>query len=1035
MRGTFARLCLVVCLPAAALARPAPDPEPDRPTGARYVGGPADAVAKAAVDTVVVLGPWGSAAPANGAFETPSGAPDWNGWTTIDNTADNYLAWHADTFHAVTGNWSAWCGDPDLPSCSVGWDEVGGYGNNWNEYLEWRGTVDDPAQPCTVTVSAVANLDTEPGYDYAYITCEKSGSQFVDLWSGFGAADSLAIGGQTVYQPGEYLGDAGDEVSVLFRFISDGGFSGEDCFWPNDGAIQLDDVAITLSNGTGYATDFEDGTLGQLVQVVDAGVGNFAALWTGLDDLDPCRQNATSQVAFIDDGLVVPGTGGSPCISWCYGPGGWVVNTTGGLATHRFPPTRYPDRSHLDNAVISPPLAWPDPGLSGARVSYDVYRHEDLTADSPGVFYFLSVRSVDTGDPADLDYASWRRFYPGGEGHGGPDYHREEADVSGLLRSGATHVQVRLTAYQYGWYYGYTGNDATPAPYFDNVRLVAYDRTGPDLTANAGNLAGDAFPSRGSVDLTDLGANNVPVWTAYSYVWSGPYEPMTVTCEPAGRYGELTGPPQIHWRLQRNPLFDPWRTAGLPDQGSMDCTQNGSSSNQWTVALPDSGFLFPGDRLHYCFTATQTGGGADGTTILPADTTGFSTFTDYPAYDGGYDPGFSIRALPTVTEDPQAPGTYVTPNTLFWHDSGNPADWPAWTRAFHESGLLGTGDLDVFRTQAAAAGLKNGLGGRATDAQLAFYDGLIYTSGEMTMGTIHGLDPGSTTSPDAVRLDTWLRSGGKGLVAFGNDLASSLALGTAQQTAFLADWFGCTVDDRDVRPLIGGQTSPRVVGVPPNPVLSSVSSWVAYGGGCSSPEVPEGAGDLVRDRFDALVPAGLTLRIAEWAGADGTPGGWPYAAAVANDAALFGARVVLVPTDFPQIRTDPDEGAKAAPYPPARTRLLMDLSGWAGFAPDGPVDVTPVPEAAVFAVEQAPNPFNPTTIIRWSGAGSGPLAVRVYDVRGRLVRRLHEGPAPAAGAVTWDGAAADGGAMASGVYFYEVRRGDDVRVGKMALVK
>ena len=35
---------------------------------------------------------------------------------------------------------------------------------------------------------------------------------------------------------------------------------------------------------------------------------------------------------WIEDGGVVPGTGGTPCITWCYGPEGFVTNGTGGVS-------------------------------------------------------------------------------------------------------------------------------------------------------------------------------------------------------------------------------------------------------------------------------------------------------------------------------------------------------------------------------------------------------------------------------------------------------------------------------------------------------------------------------------------------------------------------------------------------------------------------------------------------------------------------------------------------------------------------------
>ena len=736
MRHLLACLLIGLWLPPAASARPVPETNPPRLGGSRLIGGPIDSAAKAEVDTLILMGPHGSGAPAVGSFETPGGTPDWNGWTSIDYTTDNNPLWHVSTFHAVNGSYSAWCGDPALPSCGQAWDEVGGYPNSSAEYLEWRGTVADNSQPCTVTVSAVVNIDTEPGYDYGYITCEKSGGNTVDLWSDDGVAEALAVGGATLYTPGEYIGANADEVRVLFRFRSDGGFGGDDCLWPNDGAIQLDDVVISLDNGTGYSHDFEDGTLGELAVHVFPGVGDYAQLWTGLADLDPCLDNPTPQVAFIDDGLVVPGTGGSTCINWCYGPGGYVVNSTGGTFDSLFPYWTSRQGAHLKNAVVSPPLAWTDGDHDGAVLSFDVYRHEELTGETAGIFYSWDVRSVASGDPADLERAYWREDRAT-LWHGGPRYLTQSVDLGAMLVPGCTHFQVRLTALEYGWYWGWDGNDASPAPYFDNVRVVSFPRTGPALTADAAYLAADAFPASGTVDLVDLGNNSVPFKSSSAIdPPSTPSNPLWVDCVPVGTGAALTGPPQMHYSLHRNPLFDAWRTAGLPDQGSLDCTS--VDEGRWDFALPDVGFLFPGDRLHYCFTASQDVGGATETAILPADTTGFASFADYPEFNGGYDPAFSVRALPTIREDVFSPGTYVAADVLFWHDSGTDADWDTWTSSLYTTTRFWQDNLDVFHTQAAGARLRNGLGARATTAQLAGYEVMIYTAGEMSAGTLDG---------------------------------------------------------------------------------------------------------------------------------------------------------------------------------------------------------------------------------------------------------------------------------------------------------
>ncbi|MBK7702255.1 MAG: hypothetical protein IPI34_04845 [bacterium] len=65
--------------------------------------------------------------------------------------------------------------------------------------------------------------------------------------------------------------------------------------------------------------------------------------------------------------------------------------------------------------------------------------------------------------------------------------------------------------------------------------------------------------------------------------------------------------------------------------------------------------------------------------------------------------------------------------------------------------------------------------------------------------------------------------------------------------------------------------------------------------------------------------------------------------------------------------------------------------------------------------QNAPYPFNPSTVIRFSLPQAGPVSLRIYDVRGRQVRSLVEGNREAgAHSVVWDGRD-DRGGNASGV--------------------
>jgi serine protease len=80
------------------------------------------------------------------------------------------------------------------------------------------------------------------------------------------------------------------------------------------------------------------------------------------------------------------------------------------------------------------------------------------------------------------------------------------------------------------------------------------------------------------------------------------------------------------------------------------------------------------------------------------------------------------------------------------------------------------------------------------------------------------------------------------------------------------------------------------------------------------------------------------------------------------------------------------------------------------------------PPAPGPALTAFPNPFNPRTVIAWRVASPGPLQLAIYDLRGRQVRSLLDGPVSAtAGTVTWDGCDRTGRRSASGVYLVRLR--------------
>jgi M6 family metalloprotease-like protein len=105
-------------------------------------------------------------------------------------------------------------------------------------------------------------------------------------------------------------------------------------------------------------------------------------------------------------------------------------------------------------------------------------------------------------------------------------------------------------------------------------------------------------------------------------------------------------------------------------------------------------------------------------------------------------------------------------------------------------------------------------------------------------------------------------------------------------------------------------------------------------------------------------------------------------------------------------------------------------------------EITGAPTAAgdsprTFALLPAyPNPFNPSTTIRYELAARSRVALRVYDVNGALVRTLvDESKEAGAYSLEWNGRDDRGNPASSGVYFYRLTAGDFSDVRKMTLLK
>ncbi len=117
---------------------------------------------------------------------------------------------------------------------------------------------------------------------------------------------------------------------------------------------------------------------------------------------------------------------------------------------------------------------------------------------------------------------------------------------------------------------------------------------------------------------------------------------------------------------------------------------------------------------------------------------------------------------------------------------------------------------------------------------------------------------------------------------------------------------------------------------------------------------------------------------------------------------------------------------------------------WSGYSGVGVTalaagNVTSINTApARFALEQnAPNPFNPVTTIRFSIDTPGAVSLNVYNTAGQLVRTLIDDTmsADAAHEVVWDGTDNTGHSVGSGVYLYRLVNGERQLQKRMVLVR
>ncbi|HEU4725351.1 MAG TPA: FlgD immunoglobulin-like domain containing protein [Candidatus Eisenbacteria bacterium] len=333
--------------------------------------------------------------------------------------------------------------------------------------------------------------------------------------------------------------------------------------------------------------------------------------------------------------------------------------------------------------------------------------------------------------------------------------------------------------------------------------------------------------------------------------------------------------------------------------------------------------------------------------------------------------------------------------------------------------------FDTWDVNGPSSGIGNSLGGShvgdpyrwpVTDVNsIIQYKTIIWHSGDLSAFTI--------TPEDEQVIQSWIQQSGKdrNFLISGDDVAYELATLGKDFNSFLGFTCGARFT-RDIWENVPQDTlHPVVTGLAGSP---TAGRSMHLNGDCP----------LV-SRFD-MVASSSTAQISGKSGAMlRYPNNQPAATRYATKYSSIGsdsARAVFMGFSFNSI----EEGGE-------RIQLMKNIvNGYfkenACYAATA-VEEEGAPGSPRFRNElfqNAPNPFNPETSIRYTISQRGPVTIDIFNVNGARVRTLVEkAHEPGVYTTRWNGTDDSGRHVASGVYFYQLRAGGVVDSKKLILLK
>lgn len=135
-------------------------------------------------------------------------------------------------------------------------------------------------------------------------------------------------------------------------------------------------------------------------------------------------------------------------------------------------------------------------------------------------------------------------------------------------------------------------------------------------------------------------------------------------------------------------------------------------------------------------------------------------------------------------------------------------------------------------------------------------------------------------------------------------------------------------------------------------------------------------------------------------------------------------RTMYFSFDFSQLTQDAD-----------RLEWMEDLMSWWEISPVSNSD-TQAPNAGSGLQSINPNPFNPSTTIRYKVTKTQPVSLVVYNLKGQKVCELvNASKSAGVHSISWDGKDANGRPVSSGVYYLRMSTSDTTQTRKLTMIK